>query len=190
MIVEFQKSCFESSRTTPSQSTVKTYYVLADSRPNIRSQAIEKILDTRKKFRARDFRKFIKPSNNNFQANDYNELIGKDNWLVSILTDEYSSEYLESVLDSSEPFSFPKFPCHTQSAERRIRLVSETCSMIADQKLRDSRINITLAERESLCLNLLYVKILICHNVNGRRSCSDNIIILYFILLFFNNKYF
>ena len=122
--------------------------MLPDSRPDIRSQAIEKILDIRKKFSARDFRKFIKPSNINFQANDYYELIGKDNWLESILTDEYLSEYLESVLDSSEPFSFPKFPCHTQSVERHLRLVSETFSMIADQKLRDSRINITLAKRE------------------------------------------
>ena len=60
--------------------------MLADSIFNIRRQAIKKIRDIRKTFRAWDFRKFIKPSNINFQANDYYELIGEDIWLESILT--------------------------------------------------------------------------------------------------------
>ena len=121
--------------------------MLTDPRPNVRMLAVNKIIQIRGRI-SHGLRKFVKPKVL-FSADDYYLLIGDDNFLESRLTQHIEIEYLLSLTtETVEIFEFPRYPSHSQSVERHIRLVSETCTMIASQEERDSRISITLAERE------------------------------------------
>ena len=48
------------------------------------------------------------------------------------------------------PHTFPNYPCHTQSVERHIRLVSTSCKMIASRDDRDARIAATIVSRNMM----------------------------------------
>ena len=123
--------------------------MLCDPRQSVRLLALKRILEIRISESADSFRKFVKPVIN-FGADEYYLLINEHGWIESTLTSHFNSSYMLSLThqESFAPFIFPHYPCHTQSVERHIRLVSETSSMIACLKLRDGRISITLAERE------------------------------------------
>ena len=125
------------------------YAILCDTRPNVRLLAVRRILDLRLTKSADEFRKFVKPIIN-FEADEYYLLINDHNWIESTLTSNFNSSYMSSLTHQASfaPFTFPRYPCHTQSVERHIRLVSETSGMIACPKMRDGRISITLTERE------------------------------------------
>lgn len=56
-------------------------------------------------------------------------------------------EQLEMAI--SQPLSFPNFPCHSQSVERTVKLVTEAASQVCGQENRHSRIISVLASRKA-----------------------------------------
>ena len=119
--------------------------MLEDSDPLVRIIAANKIISIRATHLSSSLRKFIKPKIN-FSASNYYQLIDPDiDWLESVLTRHLSRDYLLSL--AHRPHSFMYYPCHSQSVERHIRIVSETCKFVCDPDERDSRIAITIAER-------------------------------------------
>ena len=112
--------------------------MLASSQANVRKLAVERNL-FRRTSTSNEVRKFIKPKIN-FSAQTYYELIKGEHRIESTLTCDLSIDYLSSL---SSTHTFPNYPCHTQSVERHIRLVSTSCK-IASRDDRDARIAATI----------------------------------------------
>ena len=119
--------------------------MLTDLRPNIRMKAVEKIIKCRETPEI-IIRKFEKPRVN-YDADDYHELIDNSNsWLEPILTMDITDRVLNEY--TVPTIIFDKYPSHTQSVERNIRLVSQTSKTIISHEERDARINVTLIHRK------------------------------------------
>ena len=122
--------------------------MLTDDNPNIRLLAVNKIVLCRQRPEILTPRKFTVP-NINVDATEYHLMIDEDGWYESVMTENIpTSTLLTYTIDNIPIFKFPLYPCHSQSVERHIRLVSETSKMIADADLRDGRIAATLLARK------------------------------------------
>ena len=58
-----------------------------------------------------------------------------------------SDEEIESAI--TKPIQFPKFPCHTQSVERAVKLVTTVASEVEGQDARHGQILSIMASRNS-----------------------------------------
>ena len=132
--------------------------MLEDSDEVVRKEAVDRILDIRKKGTvnprskyARGIR-FFKVPPLQFNATHYTRMI---QWKKKFLseppvTKELSDEVISSAI--AEPLNFPKYPVHTQSVERCVKKVSEAtkevCGEEAQLGLILSRIK-ARAEREA-----------------------------------------
>ena len=72
-----------------------------------------------------------------------------NSWLEPILTMDITDRVLHEYKQSFVPIIiFDKYPSHTQSVERHIRLVSQTSKTIVSHEERDARINVILMHRK------------------------------------------
>ena len=60
--------------------------------------------------------------------------------------------------DDTPVVGFPRFPCHTQSVERFVKLVTESCAAVCGTKSRDGFILCGLKSRELMPSYLLIPK--------------------------------
>ena len=94
-------------------------------------------------------RKFIVPQIN-FKAQTYPDLIDWEHILFSEppLTIDLSSDEIRSFID--EPLKVPAFPCHTQSVERAIKLVTEAAGSVFGVQARDGFIRQRIRSRKQV----------------------------------------
>lgn len=122
--------------------------MLTDDRPAIRILALRRILKTRDQSQnSINVRKFQVPEIN-FEADEYYEMIPYANYLHNEppLTKSISVEELKSYIESNENLTFPNYPCHSQSVERCVRLVTEAAAAVGDSQ-RDGYIKSRLKSR-------------------------------------------
>lgn len=126
--------------------------MISDSRKNIRELGLRRILKARKSSSPGvPLRRFTIPKLN-FSAADYVDLV---DWQTVKVTEppviaELSQSNLESFVaeDDIPVVGFPRFPCHTQSVERFVKLVTESCAAVCGTKSRDGFILCRLKSRE------------------------------------------
>src|SRR6218665_1337628 len=113
------------------------------------------ISDTRKHIRALGLRRILKSRNDshpengvqafvipelNFAASDYIDLIDWQNLSITeppVLSTLSRTDLWEIIASDCVPvFQFPKFPCHTQSVERSVKLVTEASAAVVGQTSR------------------------------------------------------
>ena len=103
----------------------------------IRNMAIARIRKTREN-PTDNIRTFVIPKID-FTADIYYKMIDyNDDWLEPRLTMDIPSYKLRLS------YCFDEYPCHSQSVERFIRLVSETSIMYSNPDDRDGRIKATI----------------------------------------------
>lgn len=115
--------------------------MLTDNDKHIRELGCRRIIKARS-LKHSGLRSFKIPKID-FKSNTYYDLI---DWQSSnlILTEppllrEVTTEDLKKIVDDGniKMFTFPKFPCHTQSVERCVKLTTEASGSVAGQKSRD-----------------------------------------------------
>ena len=129
---------------------------LASCEASIRIKAVE----TLRKFRSKpqkpprskvlnNIRKFVIPPLQ-WEATDWWNIINWDEITTmqqpQILSN-LSDEEIESAI--TKPIQFPKFPCHTQSVERAVKLVTTVASEVEGQDARHGQILSIMASRNS-----------------------------------------
>lgn len=126
--------------------------MIMDERPHIREIGYRRILKSRNEPSAKGYVRDFKIPSINFSANDYTELI---DWSMCKLTpppllSKMPTEYIDSLLkDKILPeFNYLKFPCHTQSVERCVKLVTEAAEKVCGHENRDGYIRATLKSRQ------------------------------------------
>ena len=123
--------------------------MLTDERKHIRELAMRRILRARSE--KYGVRKFAIPKIN-FEAEDYINLIDWQNTAVlepPILTNTAVDNLEMFVANGEAPvIDFPKYPCHTQSVERCIKLVTEASAAVCGLKARAGFIRVRLESRK------------------------------------------
>lgn len=126
--------------------------MIVDERQHIRELGYRRILKARDQEPEPDNGiRIFKPPAINFEAKDYTELV---DWTQCKLTpppliSNMTTDYIASSLkDKVVPeFDYLKFPCHTQSVERCVKLVTEAASKVCGYENRDGFIRSTLRSR-------------------------------------------
>ena len=59
----------------------------------------------------------------------------------------YSDSQIRAFIDNTDVIQLPHFPCHTQSAERCIKLVTEASAAVCGQEQRDGFIRARFESR-------------------------------------------
>ena len=123
--------------------------MLTDERKHIRELAVRRILRARSK--QHGLRQFCVPKID-FTAKDYIDLIDWQNTEIfepPILSNTAVTD-LEMFLASSDVsvVDFPKYPCHTQSEERCVKLVTDASAAVCGIKARDGLIRVRLESRQ------------------------------------------
>ena len=124
--------------------------MLVDSRRMIRHEGVKRILRARlndetgiREFNLSNY-KFNLDADEYYMLTEYDE----DTWLESVLTKHISTEDLKSYTPTATPmFTFKRYPSHTLSVERVMRIVSRTANMSCDE-MRDDRIRSTILARK------------------------------------------
>ena len=117
--------------------------MLYDERIHIRELSLRRILKSRKAVSNRSIIREFKVPSLNFDANDYIDLI---DWSKEIITSppvmqSFSDEEIIRMIKSKNiDIKFPSFPCHTQSVERCVKLVTEASQAVCGQDNRDGYI--------------------------------------------------
>lgn len=121
-----------------------------DEDVDFRRDAIKKILAARNN--PRQERRQFKVPKINFEADHYTQII---NWDVVDITEppllkNLTDVELHSLVESPDLVEklCPKYPCHTQSVERLVKLVTEASAKVYGYKNRDGYIRNTLKSRK------------------------------------------
>lgn len=126
--------------------------MIVDDIEHIRELGYRRILKARNQplVPRENLRTFKLPSIN-FEAQDYTELV---DWTKCKLTPppmlaKITTEHIATLLeDKALPeFEYLKFPCHTQSVERCIKLVTEAAGKVCGHENHDGFIRTTLKSR-------------------------------------------
>ena len=99
--------------------------MLADTEKLVRDVAVDKILTARK--RSVEVRAFRVPKLN-WDCQTYTDMISWSTFSEPPATRHMPDEVIASARD--KPLSFPEFPCHAQSIERCVKLVTEASSRV------------------------------------------------------------
>ena len=90
----------------------------------------------------------------NINANSYIDLIDWTDTTISELSFTYfvSTNEIKEMIDSKSfsEFKIPELPCHTQSAERHIKLGTEATSLVCDHASREGLIRNKLSSRATM----------------------------------------
>lgn len=122
-----------------------------DERIHVRQLAFRRLLKARKQEPKGKSVRTFQPPTINFAASDYIELI---DWSQCKLSpppamNHVSDESLKQLIvtDVLPEFDLMKFPCHTQSVERIVKLVTESCTKVCGEENRDGYIRATMLSR-------------------------------------------
>src|SRR5690606_30653202 len=112
---------------------------------------LRRILKARQAFTGKEtIRSFMSPKIN-FEAKDYTEMITWNDRELSptpIIRDISDEEIEMHIEFSTVPnWEFKKFPCHTQTVERCVKLVTEASQNVCGPESRDGYIRSTLLSR-------------------------------------------
>ena len=127
--------------------------MLSDSRPEIRTQAVEKIVQARNNERHSSVRKFRVPTLN-FQADDYTKMINLNSSNVTpppVLSNVSSEDLFRSL--NEDKWEFFGYPNNTQAVERTVKLVTAASESVCGYTARDGFIRATLKSRKNLPKN-------------------------------------
>ncbi|GBM87991.1 hypothetical protein AVEN_139909-1 [Araneus ventricosus] len=117
--------------------------MLHDSRTHIRELAVRRIARDEKTKNSGSLR-FFKLPKLNFEAADYNDLIDCSNCVVTEppFTMHIKDKDLKEMCKEEQftALTFEEFPCHTQSVERCVKLISEAAMKVCDETARDGYI--------------------------------------------------
>lgn len=126
--------------------------MMTDHRPHIRKLGLRRVMKARAVKPSGKIRKFKIPAKLNFDAVEYFDMI---DWAVCpiseppVIKSMTDAELKELIMTEVTPtVSFPKFPCHTQSVERHVKLVTEAAKTVCGQKSRDGFIRARIASRQ------------------------------------------
>lgn len=128
--------------------------MLADDNKVIRELACRRILKARSE-RVTRIRKFKIPSFN-FNALHYTDIIAWHDKQISVteppLTKSLSAETLNEIVENGLGIkdNIALFPCHTQTVERCIKLVTEASGAVCGEKKRDGFIRARLTSRQMM----------------------------------------
>jgi hypothetical protein len=132
--------------------------MITDSRKHIRALGFRRILRSRNECRQENgIREFVIPKLR-FGANDYIDMIDWQNIKVTappVISALSKADLEECIARECVPAQeFPKFPCHTQSVERSVKLVTEASAAVIGQTSRHGFILARLESREIMpCFN-------------------------------------
>lgn len=129
--------------------------MLGDERKHIRELALRRILKARLKLRLPNKIRYFKLPPLNFKAEDYIDLISWQDCNITEppLTFKYSEKELKDMLisgcgtENENLMAFPKLPCHTQTVERCVKLVTEASLAVCGHDARDGFIRSRLESR-------------------------------------------
>lgn len=129
--------------------------MIVDKRDHVRELGLRRIIKARNiATKIKSIRSF-KPPRINFQASEYTEMI---DWNTAALSPppllrRVSDDDLWTKIksgESADEWNFGKFPCHTQAAERCVKLVTEASQNVVGFKSRDGLIRTTLQSRAAM----------------------------------------
>ena len=96
----------------------------------------------------------FKVSEINFDATDYTDLIYWSDCIITEppLTKSIKDEALKDMSKEEhfQTFTFDKFPCHTQSVERCVKLITEAATKVCGETWRDGYIRAKIQARRDL----------------------------------------
>ena len=117
---------------------------------NIKWKGWRRILKARTHNRNKNVRKFVIPPLN-FRAQNYCDIIDwqDTNFTEPPATRAISDEELENCIKTGKMFETDELPCHTQSVERCIKLVTEASAAVCDYEKRDGFIRARIRSRKS-----------------------------------------
>ena len=122
--------------------------MLTDDRKHIRELAVRRIIRSRSE--QYELRTFCIPKIN-FTVKDYIDLIHWQNTAISeppILTNTSVTDLEMFVASGDVPVvDFPRYPCHAQSVERCVKLVTAASAAVCGVKARDRFIRVRLEFR-------------------------------------------
>ena len=120
--------------------------MINDERPYIRELGWRRIVKAREENKSLNTVRDFKIPDLIFRAEDYYSMI---DWKEKIheppLTKGLSDEFLRTCIAEKASFTVGDFPCHTQSVERLIKLVTEACGKVIGRENRDGYIMAKLA---------------------------------------------
>ena len=125
--------------------------MLTDERKHIRELACRRILAARKAAKSPATIRQFRVPRLNFGAEDYIDLV---DWITVEKCDppmlkNISDSQLQAYVDNSSSLDLPNFPCHTQSVERVIKLVTEASAAVCGQDQRDGFIRARVESRKT-----------------------------------------
>jgi hypothetical protein len=122
--------------------------MLVDERREIRELAVRRI-QRAKQNKETEVRRFERPAIN-LEAADYHELIDwqtvprtQPPMMFSVTEDE-----LNCAIETAKRWKLDDFPCHTQSVERHVKLVTEAAGAVCGEQRRDGFIRAKLLSRK------------------------------------------
>ena len=128
--------------------------MITDHRPHIRELGLRRIMKARAVKSNIRTRRFRIPTNLNFNAGEYYEVI---DWselaiieppVVDAMTDTELWQFIR--MDETPIIQvYFKFPCHTQAVERLVKVFTEASKNACVPNLRDSFIRTRLASRHT-----------------------------------------
>src|SRR6218665_943235 len=126
--------------------------MISDTRKHIRALGLRRILKSRNDSHPENgVRAFVIPELN-FAANDYIDLIDWQNLSITeppVLSTLSRTDLEEIIASACVPvFQFPKCPCHTQSVDRSVKLVTEASAAVVGQTSRHDFILARMEPRE------------------------------------------
>lgn len=122
--------------------------MLADSSRDKRQKAVHKILQSRKEASRNKVVRVFKVPSLNYDADDWTDVINWDEADICEppLTHKLSNDEIRNF--EEEPFKVPKYPLHTQSVERCIRLVTEAAASVYGLEARDGFVKVGIHARQ------------------------------------------
>ena len=127
--------------------------VLADAREDVRLKAVNLLKDAREKSSVnREVREF-RPPVVNFNAQDYVDITDWASTSITpppVLSDFFDEQIERAIQNLGFVYDLPEYPCHTQSVERTVQLVSKASSAVWGQERRDGFIRNTMASRKNI----------------------------------------
>lgn len=123
--------------------------MLTDTRNHIRELAVKRILQSRQNDVPHRIFRIPKI---NFNAEDYIDLI---DWSACVVTEppltlNMSEKQLLDIVMKNEIPKFEKFPCHTQTVERCVKLITDASSKVCGENARDGYIRAKIDARKNL----------------------------------------
>lgn len=127
--------------------------MLTDEKSEIRKLALRRIMKSRKQKRTSSVRSFCVPVIN-FEATSYIDMIDWQKTPITeppIVMDIDDDTFLTMIREEDTPrLDFARYPCHTQSVERHVKLVTEASQAVCGPEKRDGFIRARLESRSKM----------------------------------------